>query len=101
RIIGESTNRVCEGELRQGLECGNLDLGEAEYFDIIDGKTAELIACCGRLGALCSGVAGDVVEALARYGRWLGLAFQVADDLLDLVGEEQATGKSLGTDLEQ
>ncbi len=101
RIIGESTNRVCEGELRQGLERGNLDLTEAEYFDIIDGKTAELIACCGRLGALFSGAAPDVVEALARYGRWLGMAFQVADDLLDLVGEERATGKSLGTDLEQ
>jgi octaprenyl-diphosphate synthase len=42
-----------------------------------------------------------VVERLARYGRWLGIAFQIADDLLDLVGEERATGKSLGTDLEQ
>jgi octaprenyl-diphosphate synthase len=101
RIIGESTNRVCEGELRQGLERGNLALSEAEYFAIIDGKTAELIACCGRLAALFSGVTAEVVEALARYGRWLGMAFQVADDLLDLVGEERATGKSLGTDLEQ
>jgi octaprenyl-diphosphate synthase len=101
RIIGESTNRVCEGELRQGLERGNLALTEADYYDIIDGKTAELIACCGRLGALFSGAGPDVVEALTRYGRWLGMAFQIADDLLDLVGEEQATGKSLGTDLEQ
>jgi octaprenyl-diphosphate synthase len=101
RIIGASTNRVCEGELRQGLERGNLDLTETEYFDIIDGKTAELIACCGRLGALYSGAPAEVVEAMGRYGRWLGMAFQVADDLLDLVGEERATGKSLGTDLEQ
>jgi octaprenyl-diphosphate synthase len=101
RIIGESTNRVCEGELRQGLERGNLDLTEADYLDIIDGKTAELIACCGRLGALFAGVADDVVEAMARYGRWLGMAFQIADDLLDVVGEERTAGKSLGTDLEQ
>jgi octaprenyl-diphosphate synthase len=101
RIIGESTNRVCEGELRQGLQRGNLDLDEAEYFEIIDGKTAELIACCGRLGALIAGVAPEVVESMARYGRWLGIAFQIADDLLDLVGEERAVGKSLGTDLEQ
>jgi octaprenyl-diphosphate synthase len=101
RIIGSATNRVCEGELRQGLQRGNLDLTEAEYLDIIDGKTAELLACCGRLGALFSGVAPEVVEATARYGRWLGMAFQIADDLLDLVGEERTAGKSLGTDLEQ
>jgi octaprenyl-diphosphate synthase len=101
RIIGESTNRVCEGELRQGLERGNLDLREADYLEIIDGKTAELIACCGRLGALFAGVPDEVVESMARYGRWLGMAFQIADDLLDVVGEERTAGKSLGTDLEQ
>jgi octaprenyl-diphosphate synthase len=101
RIIGESTNRVCEGELRQGLERGNLELTEADYLDIIDGKTAELIACCGRLGALFSGVPAETVEGMARYGRGLGTAFQIADDLLDLVGEERTVGKSLGTDLEQ
>jgi octaprenyl-diphosphate synthase len=101
RLIGEATNRVCEGELQQGTERGNLYLNEAEYLDIIDGKTAELTACCCRLGALYSGAAPDVVESLARYGRWLGIAFQIADDLLDLLGKERQTGKSLGTDLEQ
>jgi octaprenyl-diphosphate synthase len=101
RLIGAATNRVCEGELQQGTERGNLALGEAEYFDIIDGKTAELTSCCCRLGALYSGASTQVVESLARYGRGLGMAFQIADDLLDLVGEERTTGKSLGTDVEQ
>jgi octaprenyl-diphosphate synthase len=101
RLIGEATNRTCEGELCQGLQRGNLALTEEEYLDVIDGKTADLIACCCRLGALFSGAAAEVVERLAAYGRGLGLAFQIADDLLDLVGEERATGKSLGTDLEQ
>jgi octaprenyl-diphosphate synthase len=101
RLIGEATNRVCEGELQQICERGNLALGEADYFAIIDAKTAELTACCCRLGALYAGVAGEAVERLAGYGRALGVAFQIADDLLDLVGEEQTTGKSLGTDLEQ
>jgi octaprenyl-diphosphate synthase len=101
RIIGQATNRVCEGELHQGTERGNLALAEADYMDIIDGKTAELTACCCRLGALYSGAEPAVVEGLARYGRCLGLAFQIADDLLDLVGEERTTGKSLGTDVEQ
>jgi octaprenyl-diphosphate synthase len=101
RIIGEATNRTCEGELCQGLHRGNLELTEEEYLDVIEGKTADLISCCCRLGARYSGAAEAAVEGLTRYGRWLGLAFQIADDLLDLVGEERATGKSLGTDLEQ
>jgi octaprenyl-diphosphate synthase len=101
RIIGEATNRVCEGELHQVCQRGNLALDEAEYLDIINAKTAELTACCCRLGALFSGADPAVVEALARYGRALGLAFQIADDLLDLLGEEKSAGKSLGTDLAQ
>jgi octaprenyl-diphosphate synthase len=101
RLIGDATNRTCEGELCQGLQRGNLELTEEEYLDLIDGKTADLISCCCRLGALFSGAASETVERLARYGRWLGLAFQIADDLLDLVGEERTMGKSLGTDLEQ
>jgi octaprenyl-diphosphate synthase len=101
REIGAATDRVCEGELCQVLNAGNLGLTEAEYFDIIDGKTAELTACCARLGAAYAGASAELVEAMARFGRLVGQAFQIADDLLDLVGEEQATGKSLGTDLEQ
>jgi octaprenyl-diphosphate synthase len=101
RLIGQATNRVCEGELCQGLERGNLDLSEADYFDMIDGKTAELLACACQLGALYSGASAEAVAALTRFGRCVGLAFQIADDLLDLVGDEQTTGKSLGTDLEQ
>jgi octaprenyl-diphosphate synthase len=100
-VIGQATNRVCEGELQQGTERGNLDLTEEAYLDIVDGKTAELTSCCCRLGAIYSGADNAVVEALSRYGRWLGIAFQIADDLLDLVGEERQAGKSLGTDLEK
>ncbi len=101
RIVGEATNRVCEGELQQGAQCGNLDLTEGEYLDCIDGKTAGLTACCCRLGAVFAGATAAVTESLARYGRALGVAFQIADDLLDLIGEERTTGKSLGTDVAQ
>src|SRR4051794_8172017 len=100
-LIGEATNRVCEGELHQTLQRGNLDLKEAEYFEIIDGKTAALTACCCRLGALYAGAGSEVVHRLTNYGRLLGMAFQVADDLLDIVGREDTAGKTLGTDLEQ
>jgi len=101
RFIGEATNRVCEGELHQICQRGNLELTEREYFDIVEGKTAALTACCCQLGAIFSGKAAEIVARLTAYGRGLGIAFQIADDLLDLVGEERTTGKSLGTDLEQ
>lgn len=100
-IIGEATNRVCAGELRQVSERGNLAITEENYFCIIDGKTAALTECCGRLGALYAGASEEVATRLATFGRSLGLAFQIADDLLDLVGREDAAGKTLGTDLEQ
>ncbi len=101
RIIGETTNRLCAGELHQVCEKGNLNLGEDDYLDMIQGKTAELTACSARLGAMYAGADTEVIENLTRYGTYLGLAFQIADDVLDLVGEERSTGKSLGTDLEQ
>src|SRR5262245_50103421 len=100
-IIGSSTNRVCEGELHQITERGNLELSEEDYLDIIDGKTAELTACCCRLGALYAGSDDNTVESMSNYGRYLGLAFQIGDDLLDLTGVEATTGKTLGTDLAQ
>ncbi len=99
RAIGEATNTVCEGELRQTASSGNFWLTRGEYLAIIEAKTAELCACCCRLGAHYAGGDSRTVEALTRFGRKLGMAFQIVDDLLDLEGEEQTTGKSLGTDL--
>ena len=101
RIIGEATNRLCAGELQQICSRGNLDLTEDEYFEIIDGKTAELTACACKLGAMYAGMSDDIIARLSNFGRSLGVAFQIADDLLDLLGEETLAGKSLGTDLEQ
>ena len=99
RMIGRSTNIVCSGELRQIHNRGNFDLDESEYLEIIEAKTAELCACCCRLGAHYAGATAQCEEALARFGRKLGIAFQIADDTLDLVGDERSMGKSLGTDL--
>jgi octaprenyl-diphosphate synthase len=100
-LIGEATNRVCGGELKQVCNRGNWYLSEADYFDILDGKTAALTAVCGRLGAVYAGATEDVADKMATYGRCVGLAFQIADDLLDLVGDEAKAGKTLGTDLEE
>jgi octaprenyl-diphosphate synthase len=101
RWIGHATNKVCEGEMQQVHHRGNLDLSESDYFTIIEAKTAELTAVSCRLGASYAGAPEPTVAALDRYGRHLGIAFQIADDVLDIWGEERITGKSLGTDLEK
>lgn len=101
QTIGRATNIVCAGELRQIHSRGNFALSEADYLSIIEAKTAELCACCCRLGAHYAGATPQVEDALDRYGRSLGIAFQIADDMLDLVGDEDSMGKSLGTDLEK
>lgn len=101
RVIGRSANQVCAGEMLQGFHSGNLDLTESTYLDIIDGKTAEMIAASCELGSAYAGASEETVLAMESFGRNLGMAFQIADDILDLVGQETLTGKSLGTDLEQ
>jgi octaprenyl-diphosphate synthase len=101
RLIGRATNIVCEGELRQKGSRGQFSLSETEYLEIIEAKTAELTAVSCRLGALFAGADAETCEQLDGFGRDLGIAFQIADDLPDVQGEEEATGKSLGTDLEK
>jgi octaprenyl-diphosphate synthase len=101
RWIGHATNKVCEGEMQQVHHRGNFDLDESDYLEIIEGKTAELTAVSCRLGAFYAGAPESTVAALDRYGRSLGVAFQIADDVLDIWGEERVTGKSLGTDFEK
>lgn len=99
RLIGQATNIVCEGELRQKGSRAQFTLSEDEYLSIIEAKTAELCAVSCELGAHYAGGDAEQSQRLAGYGRDLGIAFQIADDMLDLAGDEQTVGKSLGTDL--
>jgi len=99
RALSETARSMCEGELRQVGRRGNYDLAEEDYLEIIANKTASLTACCCRLGSHYAGADPDVCETLTRFGRQLGIAFQIADDLLDVLGDESTAGKSLGTDL--
>jgi octaprenyl-diphosphate synthase len=101
RLIGRATNLVCEGELTQIRERGNLDLSEEAYLRIIDGKTAELCAVSCYLGAHFAEADEPVVRSLEQYGRAIGMAFQISDDLLDILGSEDETGKSLGSDFKK
>ena len=87
--------------MRQKFRRGTWDLAESEYLEIIESKTAALCEVSCRLGAHFAGATREREHELAEYGRLLGIAFQIADDLLDVVGDESVVGKSLGTDLQQ
>ena len=104
RLIGAVSMTICSGELLQLHHRGDFSLDEATYFEIIDRKTASLIGAACRLGAECS-ADGGADEATAgrfeRFGRDIGMAFQIQDDLLDLLGREAVVGKSVGKDLEK
>lgn len=98
RVLAEATARICAGEIHQNLTRGRFDLPEVEYLAQVDGKTAALFEAAGRLAALAAGAPAAAVDASARHGLLAGRAFQIADDLLDVSGDPDAAGKSLGTD---
>lgn len=100
RLIGATTNTVCEGELLQIHHRGNDRLSEAEYFEIIRRKTAALTAACCLLGAKYAGADDETVERLNQYGLSAGIAFQIVDDVLDLTGTQRDVGKTVGRDLD-
>ncbi len=101
RLIGKVSMELCEGELLQLQNRDNLSIDEATYFEILEGKTAALVGVCTRLGARAAGASDEVQDALDRFGRSIGSAFQVQDDLLDLLGSEEVVGKTLGRDLKK
>jgi octaprenyl-diphosphate synthase len=99
RIIGAATNATCAGELKQVSSRGDLQLSESDYFEIVEGKTAALLACCGRLGGELARAGFGAVRTLERFGRDLGVVFQIVDDLLDVCGDPQTLGKNVVADL--
>jgi octaprenyl-diphosphate synthase len=97
--VSESTRRVCAGEIVQSLRRRSTDLTPADYQRIIDLKTAELFRVSCFLGARLSGSDDGYSAAADRFGRHLGIAYQIYDDLADFFGQEETIGKTLGTDL--
>ncbi|MFG0248391.1 MAG: polyprenyl synthetase family protein, partial [Phycisphaeraceae bacterium JB051] len=99
RTVANTTNVVCEGELLQLANRENWELDEEVYYQIIDRKTASLCGTCCKLAAQLNDQPDEVQQALDQYGRNLGVAFQIIDDILDLTGDENTVGKSTGRDL--
>lgn len=101
KLLGRTAQTLCTGELKQNLLKGRWDLTEQDYFCIVEAKTAALFACSGRIGAIAAGASNTQEQALNDYGFHFGMAFQIADDLLDILSTEAQTGKTQGGDLLQ
>ncbi len=101
KALAETIAQVCEGEIREVQGIGRIDGDEARYLDVIRRKTASLIATSCRLGGMLSDAELEVVEGLERFGRALGLAFQLSDDIMDLTADRAVLGKEPGADLRE
>ena len=99
RRVAISANQVCSGEIIQTQRRFDLQLSRDDYFDIIEKKTAALFASAMELGARLNGGSARDCDTLRLFGLHLGVAYQIYDDCIDLIGEEHEFGKTLRTDL--
>ncbi|HEU4685062.1 MAG TPA: polyprenyl synthetase family protein [Nitrospira sp.] len=100
-VLAEACKKMAEGEILQLHYNGNPSMPETDYLKIVEHKTAGLIAAACRMGAILADAAEPQQEALYRFGQYIGIAFQVADDTLDYTANGDSLGKSLGQDLRQ
>lgn len=100
-VLADATNVIAEGEVLQLMNMHDPDLAVDEYLRVIRYKTAKLFEASARLGAVLGGAEPSIEEACADYGRSLGTAFQLVDDLLDYEGNSSELGKNVGDDLRE
>ncbi|MBK9521447.1 MAG: polyprenyl synthetase family protein [Rhodocyclaceae bacterium] len=98
-VLADATNIIAEGEVLQLMNCHNADLSIEDYLHVVHFKTAKLFEAASQLGALVANVDEEIETGLKNYGKHLGTAFQIIDDVLDYSGDESQTGKHLGDDL--
>lgn len=98
-VMSQATNLIASGEVMQLSNLHNPEVDEARYFRVIELKTAVLFSAACECAGILAGVEKQKIDALRQYGRCLGMAFQIIDDLLDYHGDEARIGKALGDDL--
>jgi octaprenyl-diphosphate synthase len=100
-ILAHTTAQMSEGEIHQLLHRADLSVDEKDYMQVIGRKTATLIQAACQVGALLAEASAEQVKALSDFGYQLGIAFQMADDLLDYTADKTVLGKPIGTDLRE
>ena len=100
-ILADASSTISEGEILQLSAVKNIKTDESAYFKIIEGKTAALFAAATEVGAVISNAEDKEADALANFGKALGISFQITDDLLDYVGSEEVLGKNIGDDFKE
>ena len=100
-VLADATNIIAEGEVLQLMNMHHPDLAVNDYLQVIRYKTAKLFEASARLGAVLAGAAAHIEESCATFGRSLGTAFQLVDDLLDYEGNSEQLGKNVGDDLRE
>jgi geranylgeranyl pyrophosphate synthase len=98
-LATETAMRMCEGQMRELRALHDVGRSPVEYFEAVEGKTVGMFWLAANLGGLLGGADAEAKSALARYGENLGVAYQIIDDVMDLVGDPEDAGKSLGNDL--
>ena len=98
-VIVEAASRMSEGEFVQKDFEHAKDVTEEDYYEIIKGKTAKLIEACAKSGAYISGADAEFIEAVGKFALSIGMAFQIIDDTLDVIGDLNNTGKKVGLDI--
>ena len=101
QVLADATNVIAEGEVQQLMNMHDAELDEAGYLSVIRSKTAKLFEASSRLAAILARSTPEVEEACAEYGRSIGTAFQIIDDVLDYDGDSAEMGKNLGDDLRE
>lgn len=101
RAISLASREVCQGEILQTQRRFDLTVTKKDYFKVIEMKTGALFAAASQLSAIISGTSEAVSGAMFDYGMKLGTAYQIYDDVVDMIGSEDQIGKTLGTDLEK
>jgi octaprenyl-diphosphate synthase len=101
QILSDATNVIAEGEVLQLLNMHDPDVSEESYLQVIRSKTAKLFEAAAELGALVAGASDEDIAAAGEYGRSLGTAFQLIDDVLDYAGDANEIGKNVGDDLRE
>lgn len=100
-VLSAATTVIAEGEVLQLLNVHDPDVSLERYLQVVRYKTAKLFEAAAQVGAIVAGASPEMEEAMAAYGRHLGTAFQLVDDVLDYTGDAQALGKNVGDDLRE